>query len=72
MKQYYVFVKFEINRGGVNYEERTFGIYDSKAKALERAQLASELCRDCEVRITHKNWNTVKGTPIFKNGKEMV
>ena len=71
MKQYYVFVKFEINRGGINYEERTFGIYNTKVEALEKAKLVSEFYKDSEVRVAHKNWNTVKGTPIFKNGKEM-
>lgn len=71
MKQYNVAVKFVINRGGINYEERIFGTYYPKEKALEKAKLVSEMYPDTEVRVTHRNWNVVKGTPIFKNGKEM-
>lgn len=71
MREYHVKVKFEINRGGIEYEERTFGIYKTKDRALEVAEIVSLRYPESEVRITHKNWNTVKGTPIFKNGKEM-
>ena len=71
MKQYNIAVKFPINRGGILFEERVFGTYYPKEKALEKARMISQLYPGREVRVTHRNWNTVKGTPIFKDGKEM-
>ena len=71
MREYRVAVKTAINRGGILYEERTWGFYYPKEKAVATAKLVSQIYQESEVRVTYKNWNTVKGTPIFKNGKEM-
>lgn len=53
-----------------SHEERVFQIYPSKTKAEEIAELLFETGNYDTVRITHKNWNTVKGTKIWNKNND--
>lgn len=48
-----------------SHEERVFQIYPSKAKAEEIAEMLFGTGNYDTVRVTHKNWNTVKGTKVY-------
>ena len=53
-----------------SFEERVFGSYPSKAKAGEVAKALFFTGRYDSVRVTHKNWNTVKGTKVWNKKQE--
>ena len=53
-----------------SFEERVFGSYPSKAKAEEIAKALFFTLDFDQVRVAHKNWNTVKGTKVWTKTEE--
>ena len=55
----------------VTVNNRPFRSFSIRTEAIDMARLASEFFAGDICRVTHKNGNTVKGTPTFVNGKEI-
>ena len=75
MKRYFVLVKTYNpmpHAPEIYSEERTFDYYPSKAKAEEVAKILFFASSYDEVRVAHKNWNTVKGTKVYKKTEARI
>lgn len=51
--------------------DRLFNIYKELSKAVEACKLTSEIYPNVDCRIVYKNWSNRKGTPVYRNGKEI-
>lgn len=51
--------------------DRIFEVNKDKNVALERLPLISSLFKDIPVRLVYKNWNDVKGCPVYMNGEKI-
>lgn len=51
--------------------DRIFRECKDKLQAIETAELASKFYLNAECKLVHKNWNHIKGTPVFMNGEEV-
>ena len=51
--------------------DRIFEVNKDKNVALERLELISMFYPNAKVRLVYKNWNDVKGTPVYMGGKKI-